>query len=370
MLGNGLETAPPERLAVVRALRGLGDFLCAVPAWRALRKALPDARITYIGLESARPLQERFSHYLDDFLEFPGFPGIPERPAEPARLLEFLDSSQGRFDMALQMQGSGVHSNPFTVLLGAKRSAGFYLPSLWCPDPQTFTRYPGHLNEIRRWLALVEFLGLPPNGEELEFPVTQEDERDLSAAWPLQRPGNYVCLHPGAFEPERRWPVERFAEVGDALAETGRTVVLTGNEQEANLTARVRHAMRNQAVDLAGRTGLGALAVLLRGANLLVCNDTGVSHLAAAVGAPSVVVFAASDPDRWAPLDRARHRIVGRVQPERANACRHSPDIKGHRCLRDACSSLVVAPADEWEPASVEEVLEQARELLADSRAH
>ncbi len=78
------------------------------------------------------------------------------------------------------------------------------------------------------------------------------------------------------------------------------------------MTADVARRMRYGALDLAGRTSLGAMAALLGDAALVVSNDTGVSHLAAALRVPSVIVFLASDPLRWAPLDRALHRVVGR----------------------------------------------------------
>jgi ADP-heptose:LPS heptosyltransferase len=353
---------------VLRALRGLGDMLCVVPALRCLRAALPEAHVTLVGLPGARWMQERFPGYLDDFLEFPGFPGIPEVPVDTRRLPEILAAVQGRFDLALQMHGSGSNSNSFTLLLGARISAGFYLPALWCPSPEHFAPYPAHLQEVRRWLALMEFLGAPTGNEALEFPVLPADRERLQAAWPGHRAG-YVCLHPGANEAQRRWPVERFAAVGDALADEGMTVVLTGTGAEREITSAVARAMRQEAVDLAGRTDLGALAALMQGAALVVCNDTGVSHLAAALKTPSVVIFAASDPERWAPLDGRLHRAVGRINPENLNACRHTPDIKCHRCLRDACSSLVTIPDVDLAPVAVEEVLEQARELLAPAGA-
>lgn len=302
----------PQRIAIVRSLPGLGDLLCAVPAWRSLRAAAPTAQITLIGLPWARTFVERYAAYVDNFLEFPGYPGIPEVYAPLTKLPAFFASvQQQRFDLALQMHGSGIVSNPFTVLLGARLNAGFYLPGQYCPDADRFLPYPEHEPEVWRHLRLMEFLGIPPQGAELEFPLWEEDESALHTIEEVSnlQTGEYVCIHPGASVVERRWSPSKFAVVADALA-TRVQVVLTGTAAEAPLTQAVRESMRSTPIDLAGRTSLGAIAALLSKARLLVCNDTGISHLAAALRVKSVVIFSASDPNRWAPLDRDRHRIL------------------------------------------------------------
>ncbi len=302
-----------QHIVVLRALRGLGDFLCAVPAWRALRGAFPSAHITLIGLSEIRSLLGRFPGLFDEWLEFPGFPGIPERPAAVHDLPGFLTAVQARhFDLALQMHGSGGISNLFTMLLGASTTAGFYVPGQYCPDPRTFLAYPAHEPEIRRYLRLLQYLGLPAQADDLAFVTYPADHGALAEALAGQtlQAGRYICIHPGAHEAARRWAPELFAQVADSLAGQGWQVVLTGSAAEQPLTAAVAGHMRAPVLDLAGRTGLGALAALLQGARLLICNDTGVSHLAAALRTPSVVIFLASDQARWAPLDRTRHRVV------------------------------------------------------------
>ncbi|MFY0542078.1 glycosyltransferase family 9 protein [Nannocystis pusilla] len=113
----GGQLRPPREVVVMRALPGLGDFLCATPALRALRAALPRARITLLGLARARELVARYPHLVDDLLEFPGFPGLPETPADVRALPDFLRAVQGRFDLALQMHGDGLVSNIFVQLL-------------------------------------------------------------------------------------------------------------------------------------------------------------------------------------------------------------------------------------------------------------
>lgn len=312
---------PPRRVAVLRALQ-LGDLLCAVPALRAMRAAWPGAEVVLIGLPWARAFVDRFDGYLDGFREFPGWPGLPERAPQVGRIPSFLAAIQAdRFDLAIQLHGSGPFVNPLVALLGASRCAGFALPGGYRPDPELFCPWPEHGLEVRRLLSLVEYLGLPARGEHLEFPVRAADRRALASldvAGGLA-PGGYACVHPGASVATRRWPPDRFAAAADALATRGLRVVLTGTAVEADLCRDVARAMRHPAIDLAGRTDLGTLAALLDGARLLVCNDTGVSHVAAGLGLPSVVVSTGDNPARWAPIDGRRHRVLcrdaGGVEP-------------------------------------------------------
>ncbi len=129
----------PQRIAIVRALPGLGDMLCAVPAWRALRAAWPNAHITLIGLPSARWVASRFGQYIDRVAVMPGFPGLVDQSLAAEDVPAFLTAMQHeRFDLALQMHGSGTTSNVLTMLLGAHTAAGFAAPSHYRPHPQMF----------------------------------------------------------------------------------------------------------------------------------------------------------------------------------------------------------------------------------------
>ncbi|MGF1536939.1 MAG: glycosyltransferase family 9 protein [Elainellaceae cyanobacterium] len=314
-----LPAAP--RIAIVRALPGLGDFLCIVPALRSLRNAYPQAHITLVGLPQTQPLVDRFSAYVDALTPFPGYPGIPEGWQGPEPLLPFLQQVRSpRYDLALQMHGSGLYSNPFTLLLGAKQTAGFYRSGEYCPGDRFFP-YPDAAPEVERYLNLLAFLGIPNQGNALEFPVSVaelESCQALAGEVGLRSP--YVCLHPGASTSDRRWSPEAFAAVGNALGEQGYAVVLTGSASEGAIAETVAHQLQYSALNLAGRTDLGALAALLNRSALLVCNDTGVSHLAAALRVPSVVVFSNSDLRRWAPLNTQLHRAVSHTGEKTVNA--------------------------------------------------
>lgn len=333
------------KIAVFRALQ-LGDLLCAIPALRALRAAFPRSEIVFIGLPWAEEFARRFAAYIDDFLPFPGYPGLPERVPDLAAIPVFLKEAQRRrFDLALQLHGSGSFVNSLAVLLGARLTAGYYLPGEFCPNPALFLEYPDSEPEVRRHLALMEFLGVPLRGDHLEFPVTEGDRREfalLDRRFGLTR-HEYVCVHPGSQLPSRRWPPERFAAVSDILARRGFQVVLTGSASEAPLTRAVSDFMRSPALDLAGTTSLGGLAALLDGAQLLVSNDTGLSHLAAARRIPSVIVANGSDPGRWAPLDRDLHRVLS--YQVSCRPCEYAVCPIGHPCALGVPPEAVVEHA-------------------------
>ena len=291
------------RVTVLRALPGLGDFLCLTPALRALR----EHHVTLVGLPQTRALAGRYDGWVDEAIDFPGFPGLPEVPLDPVRVVAFLAERQREpADLVLQLHGSGVASMAFCELLGGRRVAGF-VPAGSGRAGGDLLPWVEHESEVLRPLRLLEHVGLPTAGRETELPIAPADVREAEA---LGIAGPYAVLHPGSSLPDRRWPADRFAQAADALAGRGLTPVLTGTPDERAIVDDVASRMRATPVDACGATSLGGMAALLRGARVTVVNDTGTSHLAAAVGAPSVVLFMVTDPARWAPLDRTRHRPV------------------------------------------------------------
>jgi ADP-heptose:LPS heptosyltransferase len=336
---------PPRKIAVFRALQ-LGDMLCAVPALRALRAAAPHAHITLIGLPWAASFVKRFGKYVDELLVFPGFPAFPEQPAHLTAIPNFLSEAQKQhFDLAIQMHGSGTLSNPLMVLFAAERNAGYYQQEQYCPDPDRFLPWDEREHEVRRFVRLMEFLGVEPQGEHLEFPLHEADYRALRRCdVSMPAPQTYVCIHPGARLPSRRWLPQRFAEVADRLASSGLKVILTGSPDEAGVVHEVKQAMRMPALDLCGKTELGSLAALISQARLVVSNDTGISHVAAAVATPSVVVSCGSDTARWAPLDQQRHQVI--AAPVECRPCMHVDCPVGHLCAEDIPAQAVADLAD------------------------
>ena len=159
-----------------------------------------------------------------------------------------------------------------------------------------------------------------------ELPAGDDGRLDVRQPLPdvsaLTGPGPYVVLHPGASAPARRWPARRWAEAAALLAGRGQRVVLTGGADERDLTATVAAARPPTAApgglvsDLGGRTSLAELAAVLAGADAVLVANTGVAHLAAAVGTPGgVAVRPGGARGPLGPLRRAGHAARRPVRP-------------------------------------------------------
>jgi ADP-heptose:LPS heptosyltransferase len=357
-----MNTGPIERIAIFRALQ-LGDMLCAVPALRALRRAFPHAHIALIGLPWAASFVSRYSHLLDELIVFPGAVGFPEQEETDVHLAAFHHAMrERRFDLAIQLHGSGGVANDILEGMGARLGAGFLKPGEAMRDG-IFMPWPDALPEPERYTALMQKLGIDAQGLELDIPLTAEDSRECDAliqacAIDCNR---LVLVHPGAQLPSRRWPVERFGEVAHELARAGWRIAVTGSAGEAALTAHVAQNAGANAIDLAGSTSLGALAALVSKARLIVCNDTGLSHVAAAMRTPSVVIASGSDTHRWAPLDHARHRVLADWPACRPCAFRVCP--YQHECALNISTQAVLDAAfTQLETTVREETLSHAHD--------
>ncbi|MBC8075423.1 MAG: glycosyltransferase family 9 protein [Chloroflexales bacterium] len=314
----------------------LGDLVVSLPAFRALQERFPSAEITLIGLPWANDFVAR-TPYIDRLLPFPGYPGINEVAVDPARTAQFLAEAHANpYDLALQMHGDGSMSNGFVAELGARHTLGYCRPGDERLD--ILLPYVDEENEVGRWLrlanaelkngsasAMAERGGAsrdnptqPCLNPQCSIPplatLPAEQARAAALLAQLSGDGPLVALHTGAKDPARRWPAERFAAVGDALAaHYGARLVLTGSASERDITAAAQRHMRAIALDLAGETDLGTFIAVIAGLDLLLTNDTGASHLASTAGTSSVTLFGPSRPEQWAPPNREVHRLVDSV---------------------------------------------------------
>lgn len=332
-----LDWAAPRKVAIVRASR-IGDFICATPAFRALRLALPAAHLTLIGLPIVADLARRLAS-LDRFAPFPGFPGIADQFFEARRTLEFLAAMQAeRFDLAIQLHGSGVYSNPFTLMLGARVTAGMVRPG----DPAggldaAFPVSPdGH--EVNRLLSFTSFLGAGASRPRVELGLEAEDLAGADACLaPAARP--LIGVHPGAREATKRWPAADFAAAAERLRrERGGTVVIVGGPDEIEAAGEIERRIPGRCLSLAGRVSLPVMAAVVGRLSVLLTNDSAPAHMAYALGTPSVTIFGGTEPARWGPPDGSRHVALFRDVP-----CR---PCQGDQCPHGFACLAAIRPSD------------------------
>jgi ADP-heptose:LPS heptosyltransferase len=272
-------------LLVLRAL-GLGDFLTGLPALRALRNAYPEHRVVLAAPPALEPLA-RLSGAIDEL--------HPTRPLAP------LDEELAGADFAVNLHGKGPESHGVLLRSRPKRLLAFANPAI--PESVGMPAWRPNEHEVRRWCRLLDETGVSADRSRLE----------------LARPGRTpvrdtatTVVHPGGADPARRWPVARFAAVARAEHEAGRRVVITGSAAEVGLASKVARLAGLDDGDVhAGKTDLLGLAALVAAAGRIVCGDTGVAHLATALGTPSVVLFGPTSPEHWGPpSERRQHRAL------------------------------------------------------------
>lgn len=268
-------------LLALRAL-GLGDLLTALPALRALADAFPGHRRVVAGpVEPGRlALAAGVVHEL-----------LPAEPLAP------LHDAPAPVDVAVDLHGRGPQSHGVLAALAPRRLIAFRSADVDGPA------WRADEHEVARWCRLLVESGIPADPRRLDL--------EPAVPGPCPEPAGFTIVHPGAASVSRRWPAERWAAVARAEADAGRRVLVTGGPDEAELARSVvdRAELRPDAVR-AGTTSVLGLAALVAGAGRVVCGDTGIAHLATALGRPSVVLFGPVPPSAWGPPPDRPHHVV------------------------------------------------------------
>jgi ADP-heptose:LPS heptosyltransferase len=279
-------TAARPPVVVLRAL-GLGDLLTVVPALRALADAFPDHPLLLACPAALAPLA-RLSGAVDEVV-----------PA--ARLGDPLHRRLRRAAVAVNLHGRGPQSHRLLLAAAPQRLVGFAHAAV--PASADGPRWRADEHEVARWCRLLTESGVPADEGRLDL--------DPPPGPPPAVAAGATLLHPGAGSPARRWPPERFAAVARAERANGRPVLISAGPREAALAHTVAEAAGLPAIAVHAGGDVLALVRLVAAAGRVVCGDTGVAHLATALGTPSVVLFGPVSPARWGPPPgRPWHRAL------------------------------------------------------------
>ena len=296
-----------RRLLAIRQHNQMGDMVLSLPALRLLRRTYPAARLVFVTSPLCEALLAGHPE-IDELLVF-----RKEAVWRPWLLGPFLAAlRRPRPDLAIVLGTvsfsttsallawasgarwrAGVASRPF----GSELSRAIYHRELPMAAPEA--------HEVEHNAAPLRGLGIDaaPGFPELPVPAaaTRTAGEFVARSFP-NRPGPVVVVHPGAGKQENIWPVDRFAQLARTLAATvGARVVVSEGPRDASVAARLLGACPGAVL---WRADLRATLGLLHHADVFVGNDTGMAHVAAAVGTPTVAVFGPTDPRRWSPAGR------------------------------------------------------------------
>lgn len=296
-----------RQVLIVRQHDQFGDFLLTTPAIRALRGRFPQAFLTLVVRDYLMPVAQGNPH-IDALLVF-------HESAwrwAPGAGLDFARRLRGGFDLAVVFNtvSHSLSSDLIAYGSGAPLILGPAFPTFDHCERNPFYSLvapsdPAAKHQIHRNLDVVRYIGADTEDLSYGFRLSRDEERVGRAVLRglgLLAERRMVGVHFGTKDVGKRFPIPKLAEVCDRFIERADTevVVLRAPGEDAllvELLERMRHT-----VALAPSLHLRAVAALLKSLDLLICNDTGILHLAAAVGTPTVSFHAKSDPAFWKPI--------------------------------------------------------------------
>jgi ADP-heptose:LPS heptosyltransferase len=320
-----------KRVCIYR-IGNIGDTACAIPAMHAIRRAYPAAHLTLVtspgkaGAIGARELIDGVS-WIDEVVVYHA-----EDIATARGRIELIRNLRARrFDVWIELPAVAASLATLIRNLAVARAAGVrwgfgwrYEPRFAAPSQTLFEKFP---DEVERLIEIVRAAGFAANDRDFSLELGDSNQRTVTAL--LEQSGMaatepMIAFAPGAKLEPNRWPVDRFIEVGKNLAARGCAIVVLGGGSDAPMCERIAKAIGRNAASLAGKATVRDSCELLARCAMLICNDSGVQHLAAAVGTPCVSLFTRREfPGMWWPHG-LQHQVLMK-------------DVECHTCFLDAC---------------------------------
>jgi heptosyltransferase-2 len=336
---------------VVRGTNWVGDSVMTLPALRALRRVLPEAKITLVVRPSASGMFADVG-FVDEVLTYDRrnvWSVVPQIKEWRRRKFDLAVLFQNAFEAALIPFLAGV-----PLRFGYTTEARQALLTHRLPLPE----WRSSRHEVFYYLYLVTALEQmlfgtssicesDPDASLQISEVRRNEAENLLRTYGVRAGEPVVVLCPGSINSRaKRWPAEAYATLADRLIESKRQVVLIGSPNEVDVSNEVTSHMQQRPIDLTGKTSLDQITALLSVIDLIVTNDTGPAHVAAALGRPTLVIFGPTNPLTTRPF-----------APE-AEVLRHPPDCAP--CMLRDC------PIDHrcMTAITVDEVFERSNALL------
>jgi heptosyltransferase-2 len=349
----------PQRILIVQP-SWVGDAVMATPTLRAIRALYPKAHISYLMRRYVKPVYTGLP-WADKLITYRT--GKTRYKAKAGKGIFELAARlrRGRFDLAILLPNS-FKSALLCKLAGIDRivgyerdGRGFLLSDKLLPVKERGKFVPSPI--VKYYLGVAHYLGSTTRDIRLELAVTENERRDAEAVLArvgldpsIARPAAsglppMILLNPGAqYGAAKCWLPEHFAQLADRfIEELGATVLISAAPRERSIVDAITRQMKHAPVDLS-RAGmdLGALKEIVRRCDLMVTNDTGPRHIAAAFDVPVVTIFGPTHPE-WTEIHFAKERKV--AVKVFCGPCQKKTCPLDHRCMTWVTPALVYASA-------------------------
>jgi heptosyltransferase-2 len=331
----------PLKKILMRGPNWVGDSVLAIPAMKAVRARFPEAEITLLvrpwvaGLFKTAP-------FIDHLWSEPRPAGI----GEWMRITKSIRKS--RFDLALLFPNS-FESAVMTFLGRVPQRVGYATDGRGWLLTSSLKPTAGKHHQVHYYLALAGALSAEVTHPSISIEANAEEKEHATRLLGSEgiAPGRgYLVLNPGAaYGSAKRWNEEGFADAGDTLAgELDLDVAIVGSGAERSIAESIQKQMRSRVAVLSGRTSLETLIGVIAGSSLVLTNDSGPMHVAAALGIPTVAIFGSTDDvvtGPWGP----RTRVVR--EPVECSPCMLRECPIDHRCMTRVSAEAVCRAARE-----------------------
>jgi ADP-heptose:LPS heptosyltransferase len=347
-----------RRILVIRQHDQLGDFLLSTPVLRALRQAFPQAHIGVL-VRSYTAEAAYHNQFIDEVIVFPekGYLWTPltlwrlvrglRRGWDLAIVLNTVSHSLTSDLLAHFTRPRYILGSEHRIFPGCRRNFFYNLVA---------RHWGQNKHQSERNLDIVRHLGIDTTDLSEAMTLSTQDQlfaRNFMRQHGISETEVVVVIHPGAGKPQNRWPVEKFAELAITLHRQFEIrLVVTWGPKEKALGADLRRRLTFDPYVLSGAS-LRQLAAVLSLADVFICNDTGVMHLAAAVGTPLVAIFGPTDPKEWKPI--GRKFVAVRVEKQRCETVEIQQVLQAvQSLLGPRLVSRHEPPAEALSPAAID----------------
>jgi heptosyltransferase-2 len=330
---------------LVRSTNWVGDAILTTPAVRAVRKNFPDAEVSILAKPWVAPIFYNNSD-IDHIMVYDS-EGRHNGWSGRVRLSRSL--RDGRFDLAILLQNA-FEAALLAYLAGIPRRLGYKTDGRHLLLTHGLPLEPRlkRVHEIEYYLGILEGAGLRSDGRELTLRVSDKERHEAEAflsEYQVNSGQPLVGISPGAtYGPAKRWFPERFAALCDRLQESsGACIVILGGPDDAAIGDQVSHFMEIPPVNLCGKTTLRQAVSVIDRCHLLVTNDSGLMHVAAALDIPLVAIFGSTNPVTTGPSGSRSHIVK---VPMDCSPCLKTSCPEDHRCMEEISVDQVYEVAE------------------------